>query len=242
MQNTSPQFPSRSEEPHASLHCATSGPAGGHGKSRSRRSGEEGVRLPMTEKQNIRKQILTIRNATPRKDIAAMSAIICAKIAASPEYRSCTSLMTYLSTGSEVVLDDLICRAWEEGKRVVAPVCRPQERRLVILPITCFADVEPGYCGIREPKPSLLAPVAADEIDVVLVPAVAYDRRGYRVGYGGGYYDRFFAGMKRHAVKIGIAFSCQLVPVIPADPHDIPVDLIVTEEEIIDTGTRPPLP
>ncbi len=189
-------------------------------------------------KQSIRKQILGIRNIMPREDIVALSAVICARIMAGPEYRSCATLMTYLSIGSEVVTDDLICRAWEEGKRVVAPVCRPQERRLIISPITCFADVEPGHFGIREPKQSLLAPVAADDIDLVLVPAVAYDRRGYRIGYGGGYYDRFFSGLHHHPVKLGLAFACQMVPTIPADSHDIPVDIIVTEEETIAAGMR----
>ena len=190
----------------------------------------------MEDKRAIRKRALAARDALTREEIVARSSAICSSVTALPEVRACSTLMAFLSTGSEVITDEIICWAWQQSKRVLAPVCLRAEGRLIVSPITCFADVEPGYRGIREPRTELLAPVEKDEIDVVVVPAVAFDRRGYRVGYGGGYYDRFLAGMGPRAIKIGIAFSCQLIPEAPEENHDIAVDVIVTDEEIIETA------
>ena len=97
--------------------------------------------------------------------------------------------------------------------------------------------MEPGRFGIREPKPQVGTPQAIADIDAILVPAVAFDRRGYRVGYGGGYYDRFLPELRGRAVRVGLAFACQLVDSVPAGAHDVPVDFIVTETEIIATGS-----
>jgi len=80
-----------------------------------------------------------------------------------------------------------------------------------------------------------MRPVPREEIDVVLIPAVAFDRQGRRVGYGGGYYDRFLPEIPR-AARIGAAFACQIVAEIPPDPHDVPADWIVTEDELIVAG------
>jgi 5-formyltetrahydrofolate cyclo-ligase len=102
-----------------------------------------------------------------------------------------------------------------------------------IFPIATFADLEPGYFGIREPKRGLRPPAAKEVIDFVVVPAVAFDGRGYRVGYGGGYYDRFLVGMD--VPKIGLAFSCQIIPEAPVDQYDQAVQGIVTEQGYIST-------
>jgi 5-formyltetrahydrofolate cyclo-ligase len=146
--------------------------------------------------------------------------------------------MVFLSYGSEVLIDDLIRRGWDEGKRIVVPHCRPEWREMAACRIDAFDELEPGHYGIRAPKADFLRPIPKGEIDVVVVPAVAFDRRGYRVGYGGGYYDRFLPDVPR-AATIGAAFAAQIVPEIPAGPHDIPVGTIVTEAEVIVTHQHP---
>ena len=185
------------------------------------------------EKKSIRKNILARRNALAAEQIKSMSESICARFTGLDEVRDCSAMMIFLSFGSEVNTDHIIEWVWQQKKRVLAPLCKPETRELAIFPIETFNDVEPGYFGIREPKKDLLKPASKAEIDLVVVPAVAFDRKGRRVGYGGGYYDRFLAGM--NVPKIGLAFSCQIIHEAPEDRYDLPVDGIVSEKEYIKT-------
>jgi len=191
----------------------------------------------MTDKKEIRKRILQLRNAMTPEAIATKSDEIVRRLTGLPEIRDASILMVFLSFGSEVRTDGIIRWGWENEKRIVVPRCRPEERRLTPCLLSEFSELETGHYGIREPKAALVRAVPAGEIDVVLVPAVAFDRRGCRVGYGGGYYDRFLPEVPK-GVRIGAAFACQIVSEIPADPHDIPVDRFVTEEGIV-SPTRP---
>lgn len=186
----------------------------------------------MAEKQEIRKRILKLRNAMTPEEITEKSGLIVRRLTELQEFREASTLMVFLSFGSEVLTDDLLRWGWEAGKRMVIPLCRPEDRRLTTCLLCAFAELEPGHYGIREPKAEIVRTVPREEIDAVLIPAVAFDRRGYRVGYGGGYYDRFLPEVPR-AARIGAAFSRQIVAEIPADSHDVPTDRIVTEEEII---------
>ena len=116
---------------------------------------------------------------------------IVARLIRIEEIRNASTLMLYLNFRSEVVTDGLIRWGWEEGKRIAVPLCRPEGRLLTPCLIEGFDELETGSYGIREPRADRLRVVPHEEIDAVLVPAVAFDRKGYRVGYGGGYYDRF---------------------------------------------------
>jgi 5-formyltetrahydrofolate cyclo-ligase len=183
-------------------------------------------------KREIRKRILTLRNAMPPESITAKSDEIVRRLMELREIRDSSTLMVFLSFGSEVLTDDLIRWGWSEGKRIVVPLCRPESRELTPCRIDGFDELETGHYGIREPKTGRLRSVPRTEIDAVIVPAVAFDRRGYRVGYGGGYYDRFLPECPQ-AANIGAAFACQIVPEVPSDRYDLAVDRIVTEEGII---------
>jgi 5-formyltetrahydrofolate cyclo-ligase len=185
----------------------------------------------MNMKADIRKRVLGLRNSLSSEEITSQSGEIVARLMRIEAIRKASTLMAYLSFGSEVVTDDLIRWGWAAGKRIVVPLCRPEGRLLTPCRIDSFDDLETGHYGIREPKAERLLVVPPGEIDAVLVPAVAFDRRGYRVGYGGGYYDRFLPGCPR-AAKIGVAFACQIVPEVPVDRYDVKVERIVTEEGI----------
>jgi 5-formyltetrahydrofolate cyclo-ligase len=188
-------------------------------------------------KKKIRKDILSLRNALPRAELETMSRNICRRFTHLPVVKDCSAVMIFLSFGSEINTDYLIEWLWQQKKKVLVPLCKPETREMDIISITTFADLEPGYFGIREPKRGLLPPVAREAIDLVVVPAVAFDRRGYRVGYGGGYYDRFLVGMD--VPRIGLAFSCQIVAEVPVDEYDLAVQGIVTEKEYIDLASSP---
>lgn len=183
------------------------------------------------EKKKIRREVLALRNALPPAELEGMSKSICRRFARLPVLKDCKSVMIFLSFGSEVNTDYIIERLWRQGKKVFVPLCKPETREMEIFPIASFADVEPGYFGIREPKKNIQPPVSKDAIDMVLVPAVAFDRKGFRVGYGGGYYDRFLAGMK--APKLGLAFSCQIIPAVPVGEYDQAVESVITETGFI---------
>ena len=191
----------------------------------------------MDGKGEIRKRVLQARNAMTAEEIAAGSRTIVKRLVELEEILRASTLMVYLAFGSEVLTDGLILWAWDEGKRVVVPLCRPASREMTACRIDGFDELERGHYGIREPKAGAIRPVPPGEIGAVVVPAVAFDRQGYRVGYGGGYYDRFLPGA-RQAARIGVAFACQIVPAVPVGPHDVTVDRIVTEEEIISPAGR----
>jgi 5-formyltetrahydrofolate cyclo-ligase len=185
-------------------------------------------------KKKIRKDILSVRNALPQSEREAMSRNICRRFTRLPVALDSASVMIFLSFGSEINTDYIIEWLWKQKKKVLVPLCKPETREMDIFPIASFADLEPGYFGIREPKKELRPPVAKAVIDLVVVPAVAFDRRGYRVGYGGGYYDRFLAGMD--VPTIGLAFDCQIITAAPVDKYDLAAQGIVTEKEYINVG------
>lgn len=193
----------------------------------------------MNGKKEIRKRLLGLRNSLSSEEITVGSGEIVTRLMRSEEIRKASTLMVYVSFGSEVATDDLIRWGWEEGKRIVVPFCRPEGREMIACQIDGFDELEKGRYGIRAPIAGRLRPVSSGDIGAVLVPAVAFDRRGYRVGYGGGYYDRFLPAAPQ-AAKIGAAFACQIMEEIPVGPYDVKMDCVVTEEEIIVASSRYP--
>jgi len=118
-----------------------------------------------------------------------------------------------------------------------------QERKTVVLPKVSGQDIKPtiikdldnlivGYAGIKEPVGFQINP---KEIDLIVVPAVAYDKEGYRIGYGKGYYDRFLPKLRKDSLKIGFCYDFQLLEKLPHEPHDFRVDLIITPTQIFKT-------
>ncbi len=151
-------------------------------------------------------------------------------------------LMVYLPFRGEVPTARIIERALAEGKTVAAPVTLKEERRLLPLRLTGRPeDLRPGPYGILEPEPSVCESVPPDKLDLVVVPGVAFDVEGARLGYGGGYYDRFLALEAREATRVALAYEIQVSPVpLPLDAHDSRMDLVVTERRIIRGGRRSP--
>ncbi len=136
--------------------------------------------------------------------------------------------MFFVSFGSEIDTLPMIETALAQGKRVAAPRADPDERELLPCEIRdTGGDLAPGAHNIREPR-GHCRPVALDEIDVVIVPAAVWSEDGYRVGYGGGYYDRFLPRLPR-ARRVGLGLEMQVVPRVPHGPRDQPVHVLVTE-------------
>ncbi len=147
------------------------------------------------------------------------------------------TILLYINFRSEVETMELLRQALERNIRVAAPLTLVKESRLAAYEITDPArQLKPGYCRIPEPDPQQTELINPAEIDLVVLPGSVFDLQGNRLGYGGGYYDRFLAYDAPQALRIALAYEMQIVDEVPAQPHDEPLDYILTESEIIKTG------
>jgi 5-formyltetrahydrofolate cyclo-ligase len=184
-------------------------------------------------KRSLRERVLAERDSLPPAFRAAASAAIGTSVAARDDFSAAKTVLLTLSFGSEWDTLPLLLTALERGKTVVLPRVDTAKRMLELCRLTePSRDVLPGYRGIPEPLPHC-ALVTPDAIDWVLVPGVAFDAAGRRLGYGGGYYDRLIPALRSDAARIAGAFELQLVERIPDAPHDAPVQAVVTENRIL---------
>ncbi|HZZ79477.1 MAG TPA: 5-formyltetrahydrofolate cyclo-ligase [Gemmataceae bacterium] len=193
------------------------------------------------EKKRIREQAHANRNAQADKD--ALSQEICAKFVAMPEYVQAKTVMYYIDVRSEVRTRHALPSALTEGKKIVVPWCNEQGE-LELFHLESMDELAVGMYKILEPKPELRGlpakQVKAEDLDLVMVPGVAFDRTGARMGHGKGYYDKLLQHARPDAPLVALAFECQLFPVIPTAPHDIFMDSIVTERAIYQGKGRSP--
>lgn len=183
----------------------------------------------MISKQEIRKEMAKRRRALDPQWIEAASLQIIHRFERLETYQHASFVGLYLAIGHEVNLDPLFETCWSAGKRTGIPWFNPAEQIYEMAEITSLEDCIGGHHGIREPRTPVPCPI--DEIDLMAVPGVAFDRSGNRLGRGGGYYDRLLADFS--GTSAAAAFDFQLMPVIPAEPHDRPVDLLVTERQCV---------
>jgi 5-formyltetrahydrofolate cyclo-ligase len=157
-----------------------------------------------------------------------------------PEFARAGLLFIYVAFRSEVETLPLIRRCLATGRQVTVPLtCSNPPRLEAYRLLDIDKDLLPGYCGIYEPDPRRLTKVAPGEIAAVILPGSVFDRQGGRLGYGGGYYDRFLAAAAPAALRIGLAFELQLVESVPLEPHDQRLDFLVTEKGVTKISSKP---
>ncbi|MDW0108946.1 5-formyltetrahydrofolate cyclo-ligase [Sporosarcina aquimarina] len=147
------------------------------------------------------------------------------------EFIEAETIAITLSRNTEVETRSIIKNCWSKGKTVVVPKCYPHEREMDFREITDFNQLETVYAGLQEPNPDLTTAFDKEDIDLIIVPGVAFTNSGFRIGYGGGYYDRFLADYT--GKTISLAFELQMVPSLPIERHDLPVGKIITEERVV---------
>ncbi|WP_374054304.1 5-formyltetrahydrofolate cyclo-ligase [Rossellomorea sp. FM04394] len=152
----------------------------------------------------------------------------------SPEWKKSKTVAVTISRPPEVDTWNIIKRGWEEGKTVVVPKCFPKKRELVFYELHDFHQLEQSYFDLYEPDPIKSTVVNNDVIELMIVPGLAYTETGYRLGFGGGYYDRLLSAYS--GITISLAFEEQLVGALPIESFDIPVGTIMTEKGRIDCG------
>lgn len=186
------------------------------------------------EKGSIRAELLKKRNAIPPPVRRRFGERIASALRRLDEFRAARHIMLYVAIKGEVETEGLIRECITAGKTVSVPCCDPASGRISAAILGDFdRDLTPGCYGIPEPVRERREAVEACEIDLVIVPGVAFDWTGVRLGWGKGYYDRFLTQARR-AVKVGLAFEAQVLPLIEPCGHDVAVDKIVTEERVID--------
>ena len=144
-------------------------------------------------------------------------------------FRRARTVCCYVALPYEVQTWRMIEEMLARGKRVVVPVARPGTKRLQLSEVQDpGAELAPGAHGVLEPAPSTLRPVRARDVDLVLVPGLAFDRRGYRLGHGHGYFDRFLARLPKTTTTVGLAFRFQLLDRLPTAAHDHAVQTVLS--------------
>jgi len=192
-----------------------------------------------TTKQQIREQAHAARRALENKD--ELSRIITDRVLQLPEYTRAKTVMFYIDVRAEVRTRHALPAALESGKTIVVPWCN-EHRELELFRLGSMDELELGMYRILEPRAELrLLPekqIAPHELDVILVPGVAFDRRGGRTGHGKGYYDKLLQHARDNAPLIALAFECQMFPEIPMQSHDIFMDKVVTEAAVYEGRGR----
>lgn len=156
----------------------------------------------------------------------------CQNLVSTPQFQAAATVMMYLSLPHEVDTSEAVLHAWQLGKTVVVPKISWQQRHMIPVKIS---SLETGFstevAGLRNPITGM--PMPLEEIDLVVAPALGFDRKGNRLGRGASFYDRFFAKEQLNAQRCGFAFSEQLIDTVPVVERDEPVDFLVTDKEIL---------
>jgi len=186
--------------------------------------------MEKSSKSQIRDLVFQIRKKYSSDTLKALSLQICKRIEELPLYKKAKNIAFYFAKNKEVSLEYLIGKAFLEGKKVFLPKTWLKDKTLSFHQIFSFSDLKPGPFGLLEPS-SENPKLEAKDFEIIFVPGIAFDLKKGRIGYGGGFYDRILKNIS--AFKIGVAFSFQIFEELPLEKHDQRVDLIITENEII---------
>jgi len=179
----------------------------------------------MISKQQLRREIAELRRELDPDWIAATSARIAENLQQLDEFRRADTVALYMAIAGEVDLSNLFSSCWHQGKHTCIPIYSAMKKNYEMAEITANTSFQTGHYGI--PEPQRFTHIGTDKIDLMIVPGVAFDLSGNRLGRGGGYYDRILRGF--NGFSLAVAFDFQVHSRVPSDSHDIPVDMIVTE-------------
>ena len=195
----------------------------------------------MGEKAQLRREMLARRDALPREELARISAALTDALVAVAQFSGARSVLATMAIGSEWNTRPFLDFARAAGKAVVLPRLTPPPRRLELLRVDDLdRHLVPGVWDIPEPDPDRCERVTLADVDFAVVPALAVDRRGYRLGYGAGYFDKLLAGRGRRPLCVTAISAAFLVETLPSEAHDVAVDRIVSEDgPVAMRGSRP---
>jgi 5,10-methenyltetrahydrofolate synthetase len=185
-------------------------------------------------KSALRTEMIARRDALPETERARLAEAFAARLTAMPEYAAAKSVLATMSIGSEWNTRAFLDRARADGKAVVLPRLTPPPRRLALHRVDDLdRHLIPGVWDIPEPDPDRCPAVTLADVDFALVPALAMDRSGYRIGYGAGYFDRLLAGRGARPFCVTALPAPFIVDTLPHEAHDVPVDVVINERGIV---------
>ncbi|PSL41176.1 5-formyltetrahydrofolate cyclo-ligase [Planomicrobium soli] len=182
------------------------------------------------QRKNVLDQLKKMDNSTYREKSEAVRS----RLMADPAFMAAKTIGVTIAAFPEVDTLPLIEYCWQNGKRVAAPKCNPLTRTMDFYEFESFDQLETVYMKLKEPKISETIHVSPEHIDLLIVPGVVFSREGYRIGFGGGYYDRYLANY--FGITRSLAFDLQIANSVPIEVHDLPVSGIHTETVFIGTG------
>ena len=183
-----------------------------------------GVGGGLQSKSDLRRFIRAQKKQHSASGLAEMSKEICSRVLLSAWWQEAGTLLLYYPLADEVDVRPLIQEAFQGGKQVLLPVCKGEELELHLY--EGEDSLREGAYGIMEPTGPVFAPEKYDEIALAIIPGMAFDRAGHRLGRGKGYYDRLLPKLKNTKL-VGVCWAFQLLDEVPADPHDIPVQEVI---------------
>lgn len=175
----------------------------------------------MLAKKELRQKLIKKRKNLTEAEVVTKSSLICNKIINDERYKKCETIYCYFSVNNEVSLETLIEHALNNNKNIALPKVE-KDNNIRFYLIKSLSDLAPGYYNIPEPETNVSAPQG----DLIIVPGVAFSNEGLRLGYGGGFYDRFLAD--NDIYSIGVCYDFQIVDEIPIMKHDIMMNQIIT--------------
>lgn len=184
-------------------------------------------------KSELRKYMVNKRSRIPAKIRTEKSEIIMNKLRSLQVYNEAELILVYVSFRSEVETHSFINQALKDGKRIAVPMTISEGKQLIPCEISSLDELAPRTLGILEPDRNNIKEVSGKDIDLAVVPGLAFDSHGNRLGFGAGYYDRFLPSLRKDAAKIGVCFGEQLVEQLPVEAFDVPLDGVLTNLGII---------
>lgn len=181
------------------------------------------------QKAEIRKKLRSMRREQDRYAAAEASDLICKRVMALDEYKNAGVILAYMAARGEVDVGELVRDAVSSGKKATFPLCIENGGLKLLIPESLDSFTVGAY-GILEPDPDKSTEISPKELDLIIVPAVAYTECCARLGQGGGYYDRLLA--KTDACSVGVGFDFQLLPSLPTESHDRPLDYVVLPSNV----------
>jgi 5-formyltetrahydrofolate cyclo-ligase len=187
-------------------------------------------------KGEIRKAVLQKRDAIPAVVKREKDVLVRELVLSMPEFASAKTIIYYAAFRSEVGTRTLMEESLMREKRIVLPKVNTAMHTLMLYEVKHMDELTPGYMGIPEPPQMDERRVGIDDVDLVVIPGAGFDFAGNRLGYGAGYYDSLLSQRKKNIPVIALAYEEQIVDSIPAETHDVKVDMIVTDKRVIRTA------
>ncbi len=185
-------------------------------------------------KKTLRAQLRQAMMDIPPAALSRASTAACELLASTPEFRAADAIMIFLPLKHEIDTRPLILRAWQQQKLVTVPLVSYEQKHMIPIELKSLDEhMETDHYGVRTPRG---APQSIDTIQLVILPGLGFDRHGHRIGRGLGFYDRFLAQPKFQGKSCGIAVEQQVVDEVPTAQHDMPIDMLVTDRQILRFG------